>query len=242
MIAKYYLNGTISDTPITMGGITDPYPASIITTTGIRIFGGVSYDMSEEGLYRFFDESNGNCLNKIAVSAFDGSGDIYKIMSAISSNHLHGTDDNSTAYQAVSNAGRYRKWRSQCGYISGFCNWLLPQLGFSTRIKNPVTLETPNGWDDGHIVIEVYIDDEWRMFDITNGKWFSESGNHLSAQQFIDQIEDDGDFPDIHLLDGDVKFNSDSIYGIDLQIYAELFQATPAQREVWYRRIFQEVV
>lgn len=241
MIAKYFINDTITDTPITTGGSADPYPASVIMTTGIRIFGGVSYDCTQEGLYRFFNESNGTCLNKIAVDAFDGSGDIYKIMSAISCNHLHGTADNHTGYQSISNAGRSRKWRSQCGYISGFCNWLLPQLGFTCRVVNVETLETKNGWDDGHLVIEVWNGWDWLMFDITNGCYFKDT-DHLSTQGFIDQIENGGTFPDKIKLDGDNKFNSDTVSGIDLQIYGEIFHGTESQKEDWYRRIFQTVL
>lgn len=239
MLAKHIDHQTMTDVPVTTGGtplkLTSPF-----TLKGIYTYKGVSYDCTKEGLYRFFDESNGTCFNTIVGVDWAGGTDIYKFMSAISNNHLHGTNDNTTYYQGVSNNMRYRKMRSQCGYIAGFCNWILPQIGFTSRVVDVDTLGTLNGWDDGHIIVETQHGSDWRMWDITNGCYFRDAnGDHMSTAGFISQIANGGAFPTKVSIDMDTKYNSDSIYGIDLQIYGELFHATPAQSEVWYRHVFQ---
>lgn len=241
--AQYFNHGVHSEAPVLAGATAGiPYPGSVLTNTGVHLYNGVSYDMAQEGLYRFFNESNGTCFNKIALVGFVGNADVYKFLSAIAENHVHGTKDNHTYYQGVSNDGRYRMWESQCGYISGFCHWILPQCGFTTRVVNVKTLETLNGWNDGHVVLEVYIDGAWRMFDMTNGVYFTdENDNHMSAQQFITQIAGGGDFPTTVKMDASDKSNAAYVNGVSLQVWERLYFVTDAQKEVWYRRIFQSI-
>lgn len=216
--------------------------ASKYVRAGKYLYNGIGYDLTEEGRYVFF-MSNGTHFNVIAINYPYSGMDVYKYMSAVSGEHVHGTGDNHTGYQAISNAGRYRKWQMQCGFIAGMIHWFLPQVGFTTRVVNVSTLETPiTGFDDGHIVVETKHGSDWRMWDVTNGVYFLDpvTGAHLSTAQFISQIANGGTFPTKVRLDDSDKYNAQSAGSTCLGTYNDLFTKTDAEKEIWYRRIFQQ--
>lgn len=217
---------------------------SVCMVYGTYIYGGVSYLCNQDGLHQFFNENTGATFNRLVCTGVNGTTDMYKFLSGVSSMHVHGTDDNSNAFASISLAGRYRKWRQQCGYIVDHMVWLLPQsgLGFSARRKSVKTLGPLNGWDDGHVVLEVLIGGNWCMFDITNGCYFTQGGVHLDTAGFIAQIAGGGAFPTKVVMDKGDKFNSQSVGSIDLSIVGERMHADDTQREAWYRRVFQVIV
>lgn len=245
-----FLYDSVNDVPIPMQDI--PIAASAVdgamptgskyVRAGRYSYNGVNYDMREEGRYVFF-RSNGTHFNVIVINYPYANMDLKKCIAAISGEHVHGTTDNHTGYQSTSNAGRYRKWHMQCGYIAGMIHWFFPLLGHTTRVVNVSTLETPlTGFDDGHVVVETKHGLDWRMWDITNGVFFKDptTGAHLSTAQFIAQIAGGGTFPTVVRLDGSDKYNAQSAGSTCLGTYHDIFTWTDAQKEAWYRRIFQQ--
>jgi hypothetical protein len=231
----------VSDIPVTTGGVALP-TASSFMAPGTYIVNGLSYDCSRQGLYRWFSPS-GSFINRVVVST-GASLDVYAVISAISWNHVHGTQ---TEYagnnQLIANAGRNRKWSARCGYIAGMVAWLMPQLGCTGRVVNVTTTGPTNGYDDGHIVAETLHGTEWRMWDMTNGCYFIDAnGKHLSTADFIAAIANGGTFPQKVRLDYDNKFTNDCAGSLDLGLYWERTLNTDADAEIWYRRIFQNVV
>lgn len=61
--AQLFVDQTKSAVPTTSGGNAIP-TGSAYMLTGTWIYNGVSYDCSQEGLYRFFDDSNGTYSNQ----------------------------------------------------------------------------------------------------------------------------------------------------------------------------------
>lgn len=251
---KFFCLDTVEEIDEYVGVTTAIPTTSMYSLPGYYEFNGKKYDMTREGLYRIsgFNSSGTFFIyNKIIVNGWSGTSDIYNIMSAISWNHVHGTDDNSSNYQVVSNAGSHRKWRSQCGFISGMIHWLMPQIGHTSRVLNVITSGTQNLFDDGHIIVEtqhnvgttsspVY---EWRMWDITNRCYFRDSvGKHMSTSEFVSQIASNGTFPEKVIISNSDKTNSDSVYGVDLHCYQDMLFSTYAEQEDWYRRIFQTIL
>lgn len=238
MIAKFFLFDEVSDVPLAPSGAAMP-TGSAFLAAGNYSYGGVNWDMTRPGLYRFLFP-NGVMFNRVV---YGSPLDLYELFSAMSWNHVHGTDDNHSDYQVSCNNGRYRHWRMQCGFVAGLCAWLMPQFGVSTRVVNAVTLATKNGFDDGHIVFETYHSGAWRMWDLTNGVYFRDSnGVHLSTAAFIAQIAGGGAFPEVVSLSDGHKINSQTAGTIDLLAYWQMLLRRPDQREAWYRRIFQSIV
>lgn len=242
MTAKFFCFDEVSDAPVVASGGTTMPTGSAYLATGVWTYGGKTYDMSREGLYRI-PYGAGGTFNRIVYGA---TLDLYTLLSAIGWNHVHGTDDNHTGYQSISNAGMTRMWRSQCGFIAGMCAWLIPQFNsgaIQARTRNVETLGTKNGYDDGHIILETQHGGVWRMWDMTNGCYFRDAlGVHMSTAAFVAQIAGGGTFPEKVILTPDKRVNSQSVGVLDLRAYCDVHLRTEAQKEAWYRRIFQRVL
>jgi hypothetical protein len=232
-----------ADRPIAHGVAPTALPASMWVLTGHYLVGGRSWDMSEEGLYSIFDPATGIATNRIAMKNWTGGADLYKALSGVCWNHVHGSDHNGLDFQAMSNIGRNRKWSAQCGQIAGMLAWLLPQCGFTARTRNAVTLLPKNGVDDGHVVLETLHNGQWRMWDITCGCWWRDAtGKHLSTADLVTHVNAGGPLPERVELCPLRQADSDAAGGIDIQIYNWFMLRTPEQRDAWVRRIFQSVL
>lgn len=243
MSAKYFCFDEVSDVAVLPSGGTTMPTGSAYLAVGIWTYGGKTYDMTRPGLYRI-PYGAGGVFNRIV---YDGTPvDVYPMLSAIGWNHVHGTDDNSATMQNMSNAGMLRMWRAQCGPISAMCAWLIPQFNsgaIQARTRNVETLGTKNGYDDGHIVLETKHGSDWRMWDMTNGCYFRDAlGVHMSTAAFVAQIAGGGVFPEKVILTPDKRVNSQSVGVLDLRAYCDVHLRTEAQKEAWYRRLFQKIL
>ena len=244
-LAKFFCLDESSDVPVSASSGPLITTFSAFLWPGIHQFSGVNYDCSRQGLYRFKAPGNAFYVNKVCWAQNKADVDVYALMSAIQWNHVHGVADNNYSHQATANAGIYRKWRSQCGYIAAFAGWLVG-VGtlLSSRMVNVSTAGPKNGYDDGHVILETSHSDGWRMWDLTNGCYFrNSSGKHLSTSEFIAHIASNGPMPEKVKLDGnDRRWQSESAGSLDLGLYGEFEMGTPEQVEAWYRRIFQSIV
>ena len=242
-IAKFMLLDEESDIPVSLvAGSALPY-GSTFMAAGHYVVNGITYDCTRQGLYRWYNPA-GQYLNRIVIG-YNSALDVYALISAISWNHVHGSQTEYGDYQTISNVGRYRRWVMRCGYAAGLVNWLLPQIGGpAVRIVNVSTTGPKNGVDDGHVIVETQHGTEWRMWDLTNGCYFRNSvGKHMSSSELISWFTaNPTGMPEEVRLKSSMRVSSDVGGSLDLALYWEDFLATPAQVEAWYRRIFQSIV
>lgn len=237
--AKFFCHDEVSDIPLATGGTPMTF-GSAYMTAGVYKLGGHSWDCTRPGLYRFMLPNEQFVRNRIVAGT---PVQIYDLISAVCWNHVHGAADETDNMQVLSNKGVHQRWRLRCGYIVDMMVWLLPQFGISARRTNPRTLLEPNGFDDGHIVLETMHGSEWRMWDLTNGCYFrNAAGEHLSTAGMIAHIANDGPMPDRIMLDGmdrrsDAEVVSVSGGMLDLGLYNDLFVLP--DMDAWFRRIFQ---
>jgi hypothetical protein len=241
-IAKFFLFGDQEDiSPVQEIG--QPMPFTYVNMyPGFYTLGGETWDCTRAGLYRFKVEGEPFFRNRIVQG--NAPFDVFAILSSLCWNHVHGGADESTwNLQAVADRGRYVVWRMRCGYICNFVEWLLPQYGYTVRQVGVMTNESPNGYDDGHAVIELWHDGKWKMFDMTMGCWWrGADGTHLDVQEFIDHIAGGSPMPERMPLDGKQRrWDYETIPGgtFDMGLYGEFLLSSPAQEEAWFRRIFQ---
>jgi len=241
-VAKYFINETTEDLTPTTGGT--PLPGgSTFMLPGVYTLGGQSWDCTRAGLYRFKMENEAFFRNRIVAGS---PPDLYAVVSAVCWNHIHGSaDDVIGNLQPVSDKGRFFVWRMRCGYIGNFMAWLLPQYGMTVRQVGVSTLGPTNGYDDGHQVLEVFHGGKWKMFDITNGRyWKDANGAHMSTSEFIAAIAGGAPMPECVLLDGKQRrWDHEGVPNgtLDMGLYGELCIGTEAQMEAWIRRIYQKV-
>lgn len=253
--AKHFVGLNRTDVPEVPDVPGFPYPAlptgAVWLKEGIYAYNGKNYDC-KEGLVVFFNESNGDHLNLVVFKDHNGNSDLYKLISGYCWNHVHATDDNyadtPNEYQIMSNSGRYRKWRAQCGPTAGCIAWVLQYMGFPNdrRVINFVT-QNPNGWDDGHIVLETRHSNgsggyEWRMWDTSHHCYFrDENGKHMSGQDFIDALANDDPITKV-LLTPERDYDSDNSGNFCLSTYQDMKHFTDQERWGWYKHICQSYI
>lgn len=216
-----------------------PLPMSAVTMLpGIYYFDASGYDCTQPGLYRFQKNTQAPIYSRLVYG-----GDIYAFLSGVSWHHTHGTLDEGLTGQALANVGMVHKWRLRCGAISDFMLWLFPQLNVSVRKVEAHTNQSANGNDDGHIMFECFHGGKWKMWDITNGCYFTDqNGVHLALGEIISA----GVNNCIRVsIDSDEKYGSAVVPGIPngeswcMASYADMTLLSEAQKMAWYTRIFQ---
>jgi hypothetical protein len=230
VLVRRFLNQTV-DTPAAVAA-TAALPSSAVTMLpGNYLFAGSGYDCTAPGLYRFL---SGDTINSRIV----WDGDIYNFLSAVSWHHMHGIEDEALTGQYLANEGMTHKWRLRCGYITAFLVWMLPYLGFTVRQVNLLSLQTPpNGIDDGHVALEVTHGGKWKLWDVTNGCYFTDgAGEHLSAAEIV--VAGVRNCVRV-LIDGDLKGCGSVVDGFDMASYRDLVLRTDADTEAWFARIYQ---
>lgn len=233
MTPKHYVHFTESDIPHATA--TDPIPnaGTPFMQPGNYVVDGQGYDCTAPGLYRWLIPSEALIVSRIVYG-----GDLYAFMSAISWHHVHGLE-----HDGISNAlwlGRFQKWRMTCGFISNLVRNALNDMGIVCRRVGIITNGEQNGMDDGHFVVETQHGDEWRMWDMTHGRYFTVEGRHIDTQEFVDILASGG-FPDTVRLDATDKHNSEAHPLFCTGSYADAVYRTDDQRRDWYRRIFQRI-
>ena len=230
-MAVRHFSGLNVQEPSKVGSGSPLWPHSAYMPPGNYTFAGESYDCSKSGRYVF---QNGFSIAIRLVFA----NDLYGLMSGISWNHAHGVDDEHlTDMQAFSNAGMTHKWRARCGIIAAHAVWLLPQLGFQARRVQALTLGPLNGFDDGHIMPEVFHDGKWKLWDLTNGcYWTNANGAHLSLAEIVAAGSANCQRVQIDAAD---KAGTDLAGGFCMATYREVAFRTEPERDAWFARIFQ---
>jgi hypothetical protein len=101
-----------------------------------------------------------------------------------------------------------------------------------------------NGYMDGHFVVETYTSGAWRMWDLTNGRYFVDAvGNHMSTAALISQLSKEGAaFPTAVRLDTANHSSSSASVGVppyDYGLFGEIFLNPTVNLEAWYRHVFE---
>lgn len=231
-LVKHFVGQEVMELiPTGVGAVSLP-ATSCAMLPNAYLFNGLPYDCTVPGLYVFQAGSNIQC--RIVAGS-----DVYALLSSISWHHVHGVDDESLAVntQLLANAGMTHKWRLRCGYISDLVVWLLPQCGYVVRKVQALSIEPPNGVDDGHIMVEVQHSGKWKLWDMTNGcYWTNAQGLHLGLSEII--TAGVGNCIQIRIDDAD-KAGSDLAGTFCMATYRDLVFRTEADKAAWFARIFQ---
>jgi hypothetical protein len=162
-------------------------------------FGGGVYDCSEEGLYRFWNTSPSQAVNRIVYQE-----DAHALLSGLSWLAVHGKADNALGVSGLLSQMMSSAVRTQCEPISDFVKAILDSLPNLAWAPTPIpcrkvrvlTAETPNGYFDGHVMVEAKIGQTWSLYDINGhvtyggGVSLREAVPLLPARS-IDPIADD---------------------------------------------------
>jgi hypothetical protein len=205
-------------------------------------FQGKTYSVEREGLYRFMllPES---VRNLISVRS-DRS--LVPLLMALSALHVHGNRHSSESIETLRRRLLVEPWVSIiCGEIARLASQILSAEGYKTRMVGTSTLEEPNGYNDGHAMLEVYWPEAGKriLVDADVGLLFKAGGLFLGAEEVAKRVKEDRR-PEFFVLAQkaavmDPFFLRSDGYNYALEARWRL--GTPEGKWQWYRRVMQSI-
>lgn len=179
ILKAYYLSGSRVTPLLPEGSSSLPLPSTLVVSPGRYQIHGESYDLREEGLYRFLrlGRENRQCI----VYEKDRAA----FLSAICWLSTHGTRDQFLAYEQTELLAMSGKLLHVCCRNVDFSAELLQRHHIPARRVEARTLADPNGYNDGHVLIEVKINNRWAVFDLDRGKTYRHQGESLNLLDLI---------------------------------------------------------
>jgi len=159
------------------------YSDKLILPKGIYTFNGISYDLTMEGLHRILDLENDDSLQVIIYEK-----DILKLLSSFSWMVKHGNSNDRDNFSSIRKKMRKENLSLTCGPVSNYVHTHLRRLGIKSRLIHFFKKNNFNNYDNGHILLEVYIDNKWILVDIDNNVIFIDKNKgFLSAYDIATQ-------------------------------------------------------
>lgn len=174
--------------------VTGPAPAlssMLMLSPSKREYNGIVYDMTEQGLYSFFNAGYLGVYDgahKI-VAAAGANCAVERLMAALAWLTRYGREDEGyTPAQLTASIIRLRTAALRCEFTINWAQSICAALGVATRKVRFITAEPWNGIDDGHVAMEVSYQNGWRLFDVAGDVCFRDPviGNLLSMREVVD--------------------------------------------------------
>jgi hypothetical protein len=212
-------------------------PDKLVIPSGTYTYYGNTYNLVDEGLYRFILPLEKNEQRIV----FDGK-NINSLMSAVAWIYSHGNSDNSKNIEELNFKALNSKIFGTCGTISIWIEDLLESNDIKSRVVQTLTLDDWNTYDNGHTMIEVYHVDlqKWILYDLDSNVYFLKNGIPLSLIEFIDVVKHDN--YEIYLLATDTTLDvSNFVANNDYEyaFYGESVYANENTLKIWYKRVIQ---
>lgn len=179
MLAKRFLYDQVFDVPLATSGST--FPPSFLWAPGKYVLNGQAYDMTECGVYLFYDP-----IAKIYARCAITNADPLQMASVFATMTAYGSEDDGQALTTYDAIAKTRRVRIACGSTSAWAQKWMTSAGFTARVVRFLTTDTPNNYSDGHVCVEVMYQGKWVLVDMALGRYYSDaSGNILSAADFV---------------------------------------------------------
>lgn len=171
------MNDKVVDVPVDTDVRQAPsLPKTLIVRSGYYQFMGKVFYLKEAGLYRFMTKG----INTEQRIVHDG--DVKKLLSSIAWIASQGSTDNTLSLERLEKEALTRNISVTCGLNVRFAEYLLKNLGINARSVATFTLDTWDGYDDGHFMLEVFLPDvkKWVLYDMVAKAYFERHGQMLS--------------------------------------------------------------
>jgi hypothetical protein len=231
-------------------GATTALPTKPHITPGQYIYEGVGYDCTAAGLYRWADPVAEVIIQRISLDPNPATADIPTYMASLAWAHADGCDDGSNAgtlmplsganLTTILNILTTRLVKMQCGFIADFARNMLSQYSppVPARLVQMTEGVVPTNIDTGHIVMEEKSSGAWRLWDLTNGIYFTDaSGNHLDLDQLITLGVANATM--VRIAEKRNSRDLNKTNGFEYGLWEEFWGLTDANVLAWCERIYQ---
>jgi hypothetical protein len=210
-------------------------PNELIIRPGIYHMNGVNVDMRKEGLYRILFPLSTN------VQAIVYENDPLMLISSLSWIITHGGAYDGLSDDSLTSIAKNAKLYVTCERAVNFVMHTISALGIKTRLIQGLSIEKLNGYDDGHVIMEVWVPayDKWILVDVDNNALFKATHNegYLNLVEFKDAL--DSDNLQIVPLALDTKVDASQFKEGDYSFafLSEMQSSTPEMLKSWYKRV-----
>lgn len=212
-------------------------PDTLVIPPGDYRFLDQTYRLKKEGLYRFIDPYGENHQRIVFAQ------DVHALLSAVAWITTHGERDNSLPQAALLYAARTRKLSLTCGGIVGMARMLLDAYGIPSRAVHTFPLQDFDGFDDGHVMLEVYRGDlgHWALYDLDNNLMFTDQKDEqvLTLMELVESLP--GSQFSLRSIAADTTLDIDhyTFYGdFDGSLYYEAVIGNPQRIKRWMQESF----
>jgi hypothetical protein len=154
----------------------------VLTEPCVVTTGGRSFHLDREGLYRI-----GNLSTKETANVILYRGDLWRLAGHLCRLQVHGWRHDDEGVGRWTERARKGRLAMSCGNIARFVAYHLAARGHRARVVNLLTLEEHNGYDDGHVLLEVFDPREkrWVAFDPDMKCRFKHAGRYLDLGEAV---------------------------------------------------------
>lgn len=232
LIRRYSNSGADIVINPTSNSVTQTDWSPMVMVPGIYQYNADKYDLSVEGLYGIINVGVDGGWRIIYQS------DISTLMQSIGWLIGYGRLDESltTAQQLAAMKGR--KLSLRCGYVAILIKYILDSKSIISRQCHLITAETPNNFDDGHVITEIYINNDWQLFDLPFNRKFKQSGTS-TIRNLDTYFNGSGDNEEVIICGSDCDLSGSGSYQFATNVYYDMSIRTAAQRAIWTDRIYQ---
>ena len=159
-----------------------PLPRTLVVPPGVYAIAGRTYSLEQEGLYRALDPGRAN-RQRIVFRK-----DVVALVSGLCWMHSHGSRDDRKSFAALRRQAVTDKLIMTCGPFCDFVVQLLDRIGVRCRGVAMRTLRAHNGWNDGHVTLEVWTGKRWVLLDADQHMVCRHKGRRLSLLDLVPRV------------------------------------------------------
>lgn len=241
LFAYFFLsNNVVPISPVKEVSDEKALPSELIIKPGFYTFNDQVYDLTHEGLYRFFIPQKTN-QQRIVFKQ-----DTEALISSLSWIVSHGNTDDSKNLEELNLQARESKLVLTCGTNIKWTQDILQSLGLKSRMVMGLTLDKWNNYDNGHTLIEVYRPEynKWIVYDLDNDRKFSKNRQPLSFLELVENVNT-GDYEVEKIsnsIRGDASGFIDQSSGYNYSLLWETMTASDDRIRRWYKRVLQALL
>ena len=201
--------------------------------------GGLTFRLDQEGMYRI-----GNLSSKETAHTILYRGDLWRFAGHLSRLQVHGWRHDGESLARWTERARKGRLSISCGNIVRFVAHHLAARGHRARVVQLVTLEEHNGYDDGHVLMEVFDPraKRWVLYDPDMKCRFKHGGRYLNLGEAVALYRKGRSAVLEHFCPPAIDTYAEEGGGREHAQYSLLFEwafRDAASRQSWYRRMLQ---
>lgn len=229
LVCRY---NNISDVTIinpTSLSVTQTNWSPLIMPRGVYQYNSLKYNFDTDGLYGIINIGVDGGWRIIYES------DIMALMSGLAWLTTYGRLDAGLTLEQLAIKAKGTKLSLQCGHTVEFARYCLSGQGITSRMCRLLTAGTPNGYDDGHIAIEVNVGGQWKYWDLSNNYYPALSGNQVNLKDYIGNYSS---IDKVFIADGERDLYGAGSYQLHTPIVYDILLRTQNNLDDWVNRVY----